>query len=1278
MFRFTTRLVFALLLLTVNAQAQSWTQRPGTDSWYRQTTSNYTWSSAAAEAVQQGGHLAVFETQEECNWAKNYLIKNSDVLTWIGLVQDPTSTNQSEGWSWINGQPLSYDDWASGQPEDSSSTIEDHGDFRSDGLYDENESYETLALFEIISIDCDEDGAPDTYQIASNPSLDANTDGIIDSCVNLTWVRRGLSGQWFAINLTSIAWDSHAELASSLGAKLAVIEDAEENEWVFSNFTIQGTSTYIGLYQDPNDPDYWDGDGGWKWIDGTPLTYTNWGPGEPNDNSSGVDYGSIGNAGQWDDRNGQGPALYELTSGDCNHNGTPDSYEILQNPSLDLDSDGALDSCVFGPKTIIDSNSLGARFVSSGDLDGDGDLDVVAASEEDDTIAWFENLGDGVFGQRQLLVSGDPAFQEPYCVTVVDIDGDGINDILASAYRTHHVFWLRNLGGGVFAVNPLSVASEWGELAGVKGIHAADLDNDGDADVMTSAETLGDIMWYRNDAEAGFAAGVQLAALDGANSVFSADLDGDSDEDVVAGSYWDGLYWFENLDGQGAFSPGRLIYTNSGFEWVYISDMDGDGDNDVVTASRGDNQVSWFENLDGQGTSFQRHFIASISWAGGVHAADIDSDLDIDVISSNYGDGVVSWHENLGSGSFASPQVIAVNARSGFASDLNGDGAPDVLTASLSDDEIAWYKNLIPDCNQNGQADRLDISSGISLDCDSNGIPDECEYVDCDLDNISDNCAIADGSKPDCNSNGVPDWCDINSGTSYDCNVNLVPDECDQDCDGNGSPDDCDPFIPDCDSDGLPDGCEIDCNLNSTPDDCELVGNDCNASGVPDDCELINNDCDANGIPDECDTDCNADGTPDSCQRLADCNSDEIPDECQPLEDCNSDEVPDECQSLDDCDNNGTPDECERFDDCNEDSIPDVCQLENNDCNASSVPDECELPDNDCNDNDIPDECDVANLDCNENGVPDDCDALQLDCNNNGIPDECDVANLDCNENGVPDDCDVLQLDCNNNGIPDECDVADLDCNENGTPDDCDALQLDCNSNGIPDECDATTLDCNVDSVPDDCQLYGNDCDTNGIPDECDPDCDGDGEPDTCDPDCNENGVSDICDTLPGGGSDDVNGNSLPDECECLSNWFCSTSPNSVGTGAMIDYEGTLSVELNNLTLTVSGGPVGQPGLFYYGSTQINGGNGAPFGQGLRCVGGSGQPTFRVEGPAFFGGAGNAIKEIDLTYGPMGSGPGQIIPGSVLNFQFWYRDPTDGPPGQGFNFSDAVQLTFCR
>ena len=56
----------------------------------------------------------------------------------------------------------------------------------------------------------------------------------------------------------------------------------------------------------------------------------------------------------------------------------------------------------------------------------------------------------------------------------------------------------------------------------------------------------------------------------------------------------------------------------------------------------------------------------------------------------------------------------------------------------------------------------------------------------------------------------------------------------------------------------------------------------------------------------------------------------------------------------------------------------------------------------------------LAGLDCNHNGIPDECEE---DCNNNGVSDECDVDPAD------PDGNDLVSPDCNGNGVPDECDL---------------------------------------------------------------------------------------------------------------------------------------------------------------------------------------------------------------------------------------------------------------
>jgi len=624
--------------------------------------------------------------------------------------------------------------------------------------------------------------------------------------------------------------------------------------------------------------------------------------------------------------------------------------------------------------------------------------------------------------------------------------------------------------------------------------------------------------------------------------------------------------------------------------------------------------------------------------------------------------------------------------------DCNSNGVPDECDLDCNNNGTPDDCESITDCNSDGVPDECQL---VANDCNNTGIPDDCELAgnDCNNNNRPDECDLVNN---DCNSNGIPDGCDT------DCNNNNIPDDCESfaDCNSSGVPDECELAGNDCNSNGVPDECDTDCNTNGIPDDCD-TGPDCNSNSVPDECELGGNDCNSNGIPDECDTDCNSNGTPDNCESFSDCNSNSVPDECDLFgNDCNSNSIPDDCEF--DCNNNGFPDDCDLTgNDCNSNGTPDDCELLGNDCNNNGSPDECDLVGNDCNSNGVPDDCDYdcnnngtpdvceAGPDCNRNGVPDDCETNGNDCNSNGIPDECDSdcnnngtpddceAGADCNSNGTPDDCELLGNDCDNNGVPDECQP---DCDSDGTPDDCETLQVDCNSNGVPDDCDP---DCNSNGTPDDCESFA-DCNSNGVPDECDPDCDTDGTPDDCEgePDCNTNGIPDSCD-ISSGTSLDVDLNGIPDECQQLGTPYCfgdgSGTPcpcanvggagegcaNGSGSGAVLSLSGSSSAGADDLEL--HGTNLVSAALLFSGTTQINGGNGNPFGDGLRCVGG---PVARL---------GVRIPDIndEATWGPGLAAAEGWGAGDTRTFQIWYRDTQAGSPcGFNFNLTNGVELTY--
>ena len=93
------------------------------------------------------------------------------------------------------------------------------------------------------------------------------------------------------------------------------------------------------------------------------------------------------------------------------------------------ENDGAADPSWTAANIATSAN--GATDVHVADMDGDGDLDIVSASANDDTIAWYENDGasDPSWSAADIATSADGA----YDVHVADMDGDGDLDIVSAS-----------------------------------------------------------------------------------------------------------------------------------------------------------------------------------------------------------------------------------------------------------------------------------------------------------------------------------------------------------------------------------------------------------------------------------------------------------------------------------------------------------------------------------------------------------------------------------------------------------------------------------------------------------------------------------------------------------------------------------------------------------------------------------------------------------------------------------------------------------------------------
>ncbi len=232
------------------------------------------------------------------------------------------------------------------------------------------------------------------------------------------------------------------------------------------------------------------------------------------------------------------------------------------------------------------------------DLDGDGDLDVLGGSVAESRIFWFENVTDGDirFREHRIEIDGTsiPATDRPpdedgndralvtgFNVDFADLNEDGRLDIvLAEDFR--YLVWLEQPSRPEDLWRLHAIGNTVPDQ--LVGLAVADIDGDGDHDVVTggysrgprdadggvtASDPLGRLAWYRNPGDprgTWIRHDISRRQRGMFDKFLPRDMDGDGDVDFVStrgnSSVWDGVFWLEQVrssEARPAFETARQI-----------------------------------------------------------------------------------------------------------------------------------------------------------------------------------------------------------------------------------------------------------------------------------------------------------------------------------------------------------------------------------------------------------------------------------------------------------------------------------------------------------------------------------------------------------------------------------------------------------------------------------------------------------------------------------------------------------------------------------------------